>query len=315
MPNLAPIVLFIYNRPDHTARTLASLAGNALATETDLVIYADGPKKPEHMPSVEAARAVARAARGFKSVRMIDRERNLGLANSIINGVTEACDTYGRAIVVEDDLFLSPAFLSFMNAGLDCYQREDRVMQISGYMFPVAKPDDLPPSFFCRLSPSWGWATWREAWRFFEPDTAKLLQRIDERGARAFDLDGAYPYREMLEQQSKGTLDVWGARWYASMFLRDGLCLYPARSLVNNIGMDGSGEHCGPSTAYDVALWPQAPTVFPSTIELSVAGETAIKNFFRDLRRPSFKSIAGRFGRSFRRIARGRNVIPLRNPD
>jgi hypothetical protein len=315
MFDLAPVVLFIYNRPDHTRRTLASLAANPLSEHTDLIIYADGPKKPEHKPSVEAARSVARGARGFKSVRMTERERNLGLANSIIAGVTEVCETYGRVIVVEDDLVLSPSFLTFMNAGLDRYQQEDRVMQVSGYMFPVTRPDDLPPSFFSRLATSWGWATRRDAWRLFEADSKKLLQRIDERGARAFDLDGAFPYREMLEQQSRGDLDVWGARWYASMFLRDGLCLYPARSLVSNIGMDGSGEHCDPSTAYDVELWPEAPTLFPPTIELSAAGERAIKNFFHDLRRPSLRNIAARFGRSIRRIAKGRDMALLRNPE
>jgi hypothetical protein len=305
MPDLAPIVLFVYNRPEHTRRTLASLAANPLASESDLIIYADGPKKPEHAGSVEAARAVALDARGFKSVRVTKREGNLGLANSIITGVTEICEARGWAIVVEDDLLLSPAFLTFMNAGLDRYRHEDRVMQVSGYMFPVAKPDGLPPSFFSRLPTSWGWATWREAWGHFEADSAKLLRLIDARDARAFDLGGAYPYRDMLEQQRRGVLDVWGARWYASMYLREGLCLYPARSLVSNIGMDGSGEHCGPSTVFDVVLSPDAPTVFPHAIESSPAGETAITNFLLDQKRPSLKNIAARVGRSIRRIAGG----------
>jgi GT2 family glycosyltransferase len=134
--NLAPIVLFVYNRPEHTCRTLAALAANPLAIDSDLIIYADGAKKPEHAASVAQARDVVRGASGFKSVRLIERDRNWGLANSIIAGVSEVCAARDRVIVLEDDLLIAPSFLSFMNAGLDRYADENRVLQISGYMFP-----------------------------------------------------------------------------------------------------------------------------------------------------------------------------------
>src|SRR5260370_41840326 len=96
-----------------------------------------------------------------------------------------------------------------------------------------------------------------------------------------FDLDGHYPYSQMLRDQRRGVLDVWGVRWYASMFLQEGLCLYPSRSLVSNIGMDGSGEHCGPSHAYDVALADETPTEFPAEIRASKIGERKIREFFK----------------------------------
>src|SRR5271168_4560447 len=91
VPDLAPIILFVYNRPDHTRRTLAALAANPLATDSDLIIYADGPKKPEHAAKVLQVRDVVRRTLGFKSVRLIEREENLGLARSIITGVSEVC--------------------------------------------------------------------------------------------------------------------------------------------------------------------------------------------------------------------------------
>lgn len=119
MSELAPIVLFVCNRLEHTRRTLSVLAANPLAAESDLTIYADGPKKPEHQGSVHAVRHLLRTASGFKSIEIVEREANLGLANSIISGVSEVCAASGRAIVVEDDLIVSPDFLTFLNAGLN----------------------------------------------------------------------------------------------------------------------------------------------------------------------------------------------------
>ena len=118
--NLAPIVLFVYNRPEHTRRTLEALAANPLAAESDLIVYADGPKKPEHVALVEKVRSVVRGVSGFKSLKLVERESNLGLAKSIIAGVTAACDSRGKVIVLEDDLLVSPQFLTFLNHGLDC---------------------------------------------------------------------------------------------------------------------------------------------------------------------------------------------------
>jgi hypothetical protein len=248
MPDCAPIVLFIYNRPDHTRRTLAALAANPLAADSDLVIYADGPKQPAHREQVMAARAVAGNAVGFRSVRMVEQERNLGLAKSVIAGVTETCEAHGRAIVVEDDLIVAPDFLTFLNEGLRRYADEDRVFQISGYMFPV-ELQSARDSLFLPLISCWGWGTWQRAWRQFDPSASgysKLQRDADLR--HRFNLSGGYDYFGMLKDQVDGRIDSWGVRWLLSVFLKDGLVLYPAQSLVQNIGVDGSGSH-GQGTA------------------------------------------------------------------
>ncbi len=210
MSDLAPIVLFIYNRPEHTRRTLAALAANPLAIESDLVIYADGPKKPEHLNSVESTRAVVRKATGFRSVSLVERDENFGLARSIILGVTEACNTSGRVIVLEDDLVVAPAFLSYMNWALDRYENEEKVMQIAGYMFPVDQPQELPPAFFLKLSSTWGWATWRRAWAAFEGDSEVLLGKMQAVDSYEFDVKGSHPYSATLVSHHLGQLDVWG---------------------------------------------------------------------------------------------------------
>ncbi|WP_171015159.1 glycosyltransferase family A protein [Methylocystis sp. B8] len=243
MPDLAPIVLFVYNRPEHTRRTLDALAANPLAIESDLIIYADGPKRPEDAAAVQQARDVARGAFGFRSVRLIEREKNLGLANSIIMGVSDVCSARGRAIVVEDDLLVAPQFLTFLNRGLERYADEPSVFQVSGYMFPVMA-ETSSDGLFLPLISCWGWATWQREWSQFEPSATgyKQLER-DPRLRARFNLDGNYDYFGMLKDQIDGKIDSWGVRWLLSVFLKGGVVLYPRTSLVQNVGIDESGTH------------------------------------------------------------------------
>src|SRR5689334_19947926 len=116
--NLAPITLFVYNRPEHTRRTVEALLKNELAAESDLFIFSDAPKKPESDESVRMVRDYIHAITGFKSVTIIERDRNWGLADSIIDGVTSVVNQYGRIIVLEDDLVVSAHFLEYMNTAL-----------------------------------------------------------------------------------------------------------------------------------------------------------------------------------------------------
>jgi hypothetical protein len=174
---------------------------------------------------------------------MVERERNLGLANSIVTGVTEVCEQHGRAIVVEDDLVVAPSFLRFMNEGLDRYENEPSVFQISGYMFPIA-PAATHESLFLPLISCWGWATWRRAWRHFDRTAAGYAALQRDAGLRnRFNLGGAYDYFGMLQSQIEGKIDSWGVLWLLSVFMLNGLVLYPRHSLVQNAGVDGSGSH------------------------------------------------------------------------
>jgi hypothetical protein len=250
VPDLAPIVLFVYNRPEHTRRTLAALAANPMAVDSDLMIYADGSKKPGHQDSVQAVRDLVRNASGFKSLKIVERETNFGLAKSIVSGVSEVCAAHGRVIVVEDDLVVAPDFLSFLNAGLTRYRDEERVFQISGYSYP-AHDQSTPPSFFLPMVSCWGWATWSRAWAKFDP-TMSALTRLDNDpvARRQFNFDDIYDYYSMACQQRQGRIDSWGIRWHLSLFACDGLVLYPRDSLVYNAGVDASGTHGMGHTAF-----------------------------------------------------------------
>jgi len=240
---LAPILLFTFKRPEHTRRTLESLAHNPEFAESPLFIFCDGARNELEAVQVEATRKLVRDWPHSKKT-LIERDRNWGLANSIISGVTELCGRFGRVIVVEDDLIVSPVFLNYLNAALVHYADEPRVMQISAHMFPV----DIQSKFDAVMLPfttSWGWATWDRAWKHFDPSMSGIEKlKADNVLARKFDLDGGYPAFQMLCQQKMGKIDSWAIRWYLSVFLAEGLVLFPKQTLVMNEGFDGSGSNC-----------------------------------------------------------------------
>ena len=238
----APIALFAYRRPDHLARTLAAIAANPEAAASELYVFADAARDDAALDGVSAVRSMLGSIEGFAAVHAIMRERNYGLARNITTGVSQVLGHHGRVIVVEDDVVVSPFFLAFMNEALQLYENESRVGSLTGYCYPVGS--ELPETYFIRGADCWGWATWRDRWALFEPDGQLLLAEIDQRGlAHAFDFDGAAQYRAMLIDQIEGRNDSWAVRWHASCFLKDRLILYPGRSLVHNIGADGSGTH------------------------------------------------------------------------
>jgi len=250
--NLAPIVLFVYNRPWHTQQTVEALQKNKLASESELFIYSDDAKNDDARVSVDEVRKYIDNITGFKKITVIKRDKNWGLANSIIDGVTKIVNEYGRIIVLEDDLVTSPYFLKFMNEGLTMYENEDKVASIHGYIYPI---DNLPNTFFIKGADCWGWATWKRAWDVFEPNGQKILDELKSRGLeKGADFNNSYGLTQMLKDQIKGKNNSWAVRWYMSAFLKDMLTLYPGKSYVQNIGNDDSGTHCGVSDIFRVEL-------------------------------------------------------------
>lgn len=241
---LAPIALFVYNRPLHTRQTIEALQKNILASESDLIIFSDGPK--DSMESKEgflAVREYLKTVRGFKNIKIIEREENYGLAKSIIAGVGEVVREYDRIIVLEDDMITSRYFLQYMNGALDLYENDDNVISVHGYTFPVK--EDLPETYFLKGADCWGWATWKRGWDLFETDGQDLLEKLENNKlTEEFDFSGSYPYTQMLRDQISGKNNSWAIRWYASAFLKNKLTLYPGKSLIYNTGLDGSGTHC-----------------------------------------------------------------------
>jgi hypothetical protein len=274
----APVLLFAYARPEHLRRALESLRANAEAADTALIVYCDGAKRPEHQQAVDQVRALVASVSGFASVTPVFRPHNLGLGASIIGGVTEQLACHGRVIVVEDDLVVSRHFLRYMNDALELYANVPRVGSIHAYCYPTGQA--LPETFFLRGGDCWGWATWSRAWVHFNPDGAFLRRALHKRALeRQFDLDGAYPFTRMLDDQAAGRNDSWAVRWYASCFLDDLLTLYPGRSLVHNIGNDASGTHSGATDAFAQAVATTHVPVLEQPIEASAEARRAFSRY------------------------------------
>lgn len=278
MQNFAPIALFVYNRPQHTERTIKFLQQNEVAPESRLFIFSDGPKSPADEDKVQEVRDFLKTIEGFKSVEIIQRKENAGLANSVIAGVTQLINDYKQVIVLEDDLVTSPHTLTYFNEALNRYRYEHKVMHIGAYMYPLSTPN-LPESFFYRAATSWGWATWERAWKQFEPDIDVLIPQFDAKMIHDFSIDKTMNFWKQMQDFKKGKNNSWAIRWYASIFLKGGLTLNPSHSLVNNIGHDGTGVHSGVNDIYNVIINPRPIRQFPATIKEHPAAYQAIKKF------------------------------------
>lgn len=281
----APIALFAYNRPGHTRKILESLSGNEGILESELFIYCDGSKNGEDNNNVDEVRSLVKSRNWAGKTNIVEREGNLGLAGSVIRGVTDLVNSHGSVIVLEDDLILSPQFLNYMNDALETYRDNPEVMHISGYLPPVK--GDMPETFFFRGISSWGWATWKRAWERFEPASGKLLSRfLNRKQKKDFDFDKSIDFYNMLVDQHAGAIDSWAIRWYASVFLNGGLSLYPGWSLVNNIGHDGTGRHCHSTDIFDVQVANRKITRFEEKIGENIMAAKNIAQFYRAHKKP-----------------------------
>lgn len=236
----APIVVFCYNRHHHLQQTLEALAKNELADQSDLYIYSDGPKAGQE-DAVDAVRKYLKTVQGFKSVNIIERPQNFGLGKSIIEGVSSMVEQFGRVIVLEDDLVSSPYFLRFLNEGIERFEKNEQVASIVGYSYPI---DHDKSCYFLNNSDCLGWATWTKSWQNFQENGQLLLdQLIAQKASKRFNFDNQYNYLGMLKNQLAGKNNSWAVRWYASNFLLNKLTLFPAKSLIQHIGNDGSGTN------------------------------------------------------------------------
>jgi GNT-I family len=283
MSKLAPVAIFAYRRPDHLRNTLDCLTRCEGFRDSPVLVYCDGPRDDSETDMVMATRKRAREMLGDRAEYHFS-EVNLGLSRSIITGVTKVVNRFGRVIVVEDDLELSPDFLSFMNRALDRYADEERVFQVSGYQFDVPEFKYTVSALFLPFAASWGWATWKRAWDQFDPMAAGWEAiRADKNLRQRFNLDGTYDYATMLLRQMAGLRDSWAVRWYWTLFKAGGLVLFPPVSLVRNTGFDGSGTH-GQGLLRNFstgALATHSDIALPDTVRVDDGSYDAVKKILR----------------------------------
>ena len=259
----APVVLFVYNRLDHTMNVIDSLAKNFLAKETNLYVFSDAAKTENGLEKVNAVREYIRRTDwkgNFSNVTIIEAEQNKGLAKSIIGGVTRILEKYGKVIVVEDDLILSPYFLQYMNGALDYYKDAEEVWSISGYSFPMRSLQRYPHDvFYSYRGCSWGWATWLDRWVKTDwevKDYPKLME--DKAWQKRFNRGGA-DLTGMLGMQMEGKINSWAIRWVFAQSNLEMYTVYPKNSYILNDGGEGSGTHVGATSEYNTEIKDGAP--------------------------------------------------------
>ncbi len=248
-PGLAPIVFFAYNRPEHTRQTLEALSKNHLAAASTLYIFIDGPKDNatiETKEKIDEVKKIAREKNWCGTVNVVASEKNNGLFKSIVNGITQTVYQFGKVIVIEDDVLVSPGFLSYMNEGLDFYENTPVVMHISGFSRAEFNAVDIKEStYFFYHTTCWGWATWKRAWDKFTPDALAVKNAISKKGnVKKLNMDNSFEFFWGLKAIADGKFQSWNTIWHSIVFLNNGLCLHPTKSLVSNIGHDGSGTNC-----------------------------------------------------------------------
>ena len=205
---LAPVVIFAFNRPDHLKRCIDSLLRNKGSEFTEFWVFVDGPRSTDDEIKIHEVFLILNNFKDRKNWHLRFSEKNLGLANSVITGLNTVFEKSVRVIIIEDDLVASPYFLEYCNFGLDKYEMDQRVASLHGFSYGFNKPEKNP--YFLRGADCWGWATWKDRWQLFEADSNKLISQIRRnRLKRKFDLDGVYPYFNMLIRQSRGEVNSW----------------------------------------------------------------------------------------------------------
>lgn len=254
----APVVLFVYNRLDHTMNVIESLKNNILADDTDLYVFSDAAKTEKAQNSVEAVREYIRKTdwrKNFRSVTVVEAEKNKGLAKSIIGGVTDVLKKYGKVIVVEDDLVLSPYFLQYMNGALDYYADIEDVWSISGYSFPMKSLKKYPHDvFYSYRGTSWGWATWLDRWEMTDWDVKDFPKLMSDKEWQKRFNRGGNDLTQMLKAQMEGRINSWAIRWVFTQSNLEMYTVYPKHSYILNDGCDGSGTHVGNTEEYSTDI-------------------------------------------------------------
>lgn len=251
----SPVIVFAYNRLGHLKKTISSLKNNIYANQTNLIIYLDYPKSKEVMHDYLLVKSFCKKIKGFKKKTLILRKKNFGLSKNIISAVSFEIRKYKSLIILEDDMVCDKYFLKYMNFFLDAYKNDTQIVSIHGYNYPLKDKKKLNNFFFLKGADCWGWGTWSTKWKIYSSNTNLLLKKIKNQNLkRDFNFNNSYNYYKMLNDKLIKKNNSWAINWYASAFLKNKLTLYPKYSLIQNIGMDGTGIHSYQSNKFRVKL-------------------------------------------------------------
>lgn len=301
-----PILLFVYNRPWHTTRTVETLQANFLAAESELFIFSDHAKNKKEESAVRQVRSYIQKITGFKAIHIKERITNLGLARNLISGISECFATYDKVIVMEDDLVSSPDFLTFINDALNFYADDTRIASVTGYNFPINIPAHYKHQVYLSYrNSSWGWGTWRDRWTDVKWDIDKK-EFLNDRAALNFFALGGEDLPGMMINQLNRKIDSWSIRFAFHSSKKNRFHLFPCVSRIQNIGLDNSGTHLGRTNRFNVSLNTDfTPVLFPKNI---TADPEITRNFYLLFKKSAFRRFVNLVRFSFKR-KRTKNLL------
>lgn len=278
---LAPICLFTYNRLEETMRTIEALKNNYLARDSQLFIFSDGAKNEKSIVKVLNVRTFLRTITGFKSVKIFESEGNMGLAKSIINGVTQIINEFGKVIVLEDDLITTSNYLDFMNKALVFYEKSQKVFSISGYSMDLPSLIKYPKDYyFGYRASSWGWGTWENRWGLVDWESFGYKKTVWSPSKHLKFMRGGSDMPFMLWKQMNGKIDSWAIRWCYHQFKNDLLTLFPTVSKLESIGFGEDATHTSGATRFNTVMDSEFKTNFEFEVDINL--DENLVSEFRD---------------------------------
>ncbi|WP_353626124.1 sugar transferase [Bacillus sp. JCM 19041] len=233
------VALFVYNRPKHTEVVLKGLKENGVS---ELYVFIDGLKDKQHEKDHQQVNALIKEI-NWCTTYVVRQPQNIGLAISIITGVTRLTETHEAVIVLEDDCVPKEGFVSFMKKALHYYEDVPEVMHVSGFGLPLKKKYTNADVYFSPYPCSWGWGTWSKTWRSCDFNNEEAYRHLlnNEIEIYKFTAPGE-AFKDFLQFQLDGKINSWLIRWYHHIFSQNGRCVWLYDSLIENQGFDGTGS-------------------------------------------------------------------------
>ena len=299
--DLAPIVVTVFNRSEHTKKMVNSLLNNNLADRSEIYFFCDNYKKASQKIEIEKTIRFLNQVVGFKDKKIIIREKNYGMVKNTLCAVDYICSHHDKFIFLEDDAELSSHFLIFMNACLNYYKDKKKVMGITGWKYPCGALQDNNKVVFTRLGESWTWATWKDRWEKYNREDS-IMTKFTKNMKYEFNFHNTNLFWNQLVGNKSKRMHTWSIYWYAAFFLNQGLCAAPPESLVINTGNDGTGTHTKKNNIFHTKITNKTSFNFNDNIEEDNEYFEKLKIFFSSHKPSLMKRITFRIKNNMLKI-------------
>ena len=291
--NYSPVILFVYNRPNHLKKTLSFLKKNSETKKSFIYIFSDGYKNNDSMDQkkVEQVRDIIKKINFFKKKFIFERKKNIGLRNNIIRGINLAFKNNSKLIILEDDILVSRYFLKFMNESLTKYYKNNKVWHISGWNYDINEVTISDDVFFIKNMNCWGWGTWKNRWNKINLKSEKLIRKFSKSDKYRFNLDNSFENFSQIIRNYESKKSTWAIFWNATIYLNNGLCLNPLKSLTSNIGQDESGTNTTNTQLVNEKINNNKNFKYPNIISENIQIRKKIIEFLRNKKENFFQKI------------------------